>query len=123
MMTGEHPQGAPPPASDDVYAVFVDDLEAARALVERLLGIRLRPHEGLHHGGAYWRWGELGGDSAVIVRWNREFDGDLYAADHPGVRVLLLVEGVQQGAELERAFARSGAPVRLLWRQPWPAGG
>ncbi len=58
----------------DAFIVSADSLEAAKDLVESLLGLTLSAHEGFHMGGLHYR--KVNGRTTYHLYRNRDFEGE-----------------------------------------------
>lgn len=52
--------------SNDLYGLIDKDLEAARRLIEQVLGIRFEGHDSSYLGGVYYRYGAFNAEHFVL---------------------------------------------------------
>lgn len=76
----------------DLYCATADDLDGARALVEKALSIELRRHESMYWGGKYYLAKATAfGDVAVRSNFN-SFTGALNKREFPDCRFIVYVD-------------------------------
>ncbi len=100
----------------DLYGFTHNDLEGARILVERALGIRFVPHESSFIGDYYLF--ETAGEESFKLRSNVDpLDGEPAELDFPDIGVLLYVDGTERAKELEHRLITNIPGLRLLRRE------
>lgn len=98
----------------DTYRADVDDLMAARAMVERASGLRFVLHDSMYWGGDYYlanseEFGE------ISIRWNyNTYSKELNEPDHPSCRIVVSVSKSAQPDALKSRLVENG--LRLLTR-------
>lgn len=102
--------------SDDLYGVMCATLDEARLLIERALGMQLKPHESLYFGGDYYRH-EVPPSETLILRPNLDgIDGECAELDHPQYPFLLYIEGTHRSDSLNARLSIV-AGITLLRRE------
>jgi hypothetical protein len=99
----------------DVYAIPANDLEAARAVIETILGITLLPHNSLYIGEYYL--GKLNDEEYQLRKNLDPMDGEPVDGRFPVTGLLLYVNGTQRAPEIERALLAQMPGVELLSRR------
>ncbi len=102
------------PSTFDTYCAESDDLEGARAQVEKTLSLELVPHESHFWGGDYYltrsdEWGKI----AVRRNFNR-FTGQLTEAEFPDCSILVSVSDAPDPDRMKDRLVAGG--LRFLKR-------
>jgi hypothetical protein len=84
----------------DVIGIVAGDLEAARSLVERRLGIRLAAHSSSYHGGDYYRLGMPGSENFILQRNYDPIEGEWTEAGFKDMPFLLYVNETYRPGEI-----------------------
>lgn len=98
----------------DTYCAGVDDLEAARILVERAIALRFVLHDSMYWGGDYYlASSEEFGEISIRQNYNSYIDG-LNEPDHPNCRIVVSVNRPEEPDALKSRMVAHG--LRLLRR-------
>jgi hypothetical protein len=90
-------------SSYDLYGIACADLEAARAIIEKALGIEFVPHESLYLG-EYYRFG-MSGEENLLIQKNYDSDDDEWREDsHRDQLFLLYVNRTYRPEEFRQAL-------------------
>lgn len=88
----------------DLYGIDVPDLDAARRLVEGILGIRLVAHESGYHNGAYYRLGDVGSEHFILQRNHDTFEDEWTEPDFKEKTFLLYVNETARSEKIATAL-------------------
>ena len=106
----------------DLYGCRLEDLESARAKVERALGVEFKAHESDYQGGDYYRFGSSEGESFLLKRNFDAVEGEWFEdkfKEHP---ILLYVDRTRRPKDIEKRLERSGSLFALLRRETASGG-
>jgi hypothetical protein len=91
-------------STEDLYGLRTDDLEAARVVAERVLGVTLEPRNSSYYGGDYYRKRSDNADD-VILQINNDGEADGWAEpDYREFGVLLRVFSPADGDRYKKAL-------------------
>lgn len=109
----------------DLYGWKSQDLDAARVLVERALGLTLEPRHGSYHGGDYFSK-QLDCQDEIILQINNDNDGEPGAwaeEDYQDFGVLLYLTSMTNSDSYQSAIVCQNSGFVLLERSLFtPAG-
>ena len=98
----------------NLFGVSALELDAARTVVEQVLGAALEAHESEYRGGDYFRL-EKDGAKLVLQANFLEDDGETAEAEYPNADVLLYIDGDASAVDgLAALFAERQDSFRLL---------
>ncbi len=97
----------------DLYGVFADNIEAARSLVERTIGLEFQAHESSYRGGAYFRLYDVGREHFILQRNYDDFEGEWFEQKYREVPFILYVNDTRRSDELREALTAQSS-IRLL---------
>ncbi len=100
----------------DLYGFRQGDLETARMLIEKALGITFVGHESSYVGD-YYRYGEPGGEEFVLQGNRDPQDQSALEGAFMEVGVLLYVNNPEHINEIERKLTGSVPGIELLRRE------
>lgn len=98
----------------NLFGASALDLDAARAVIEQVLGAALEAHESEYRGGDYFRL-EKSGAKLVLQANFLEDDGETAEAEHPDAGVLLYIDGDASAVDgLAALFVERQGSFKLL---------
>jgi len=103
-------------STEDLYGFKDGDLEAARILVEKTLGIELDPRNSSYHGGDYYSKKLESRDEIVLQVNNDGEEGGWADEDYKDFGVLLRLYSPEHGDEYKKVLASSDSGFVLLER-------
>ena len=101
--------------TNDQYGFPESELEAARVVVQRVLGIALTKHHTIYRGEHYACDG-CGAETFLLQANWEALDAELMEEQVPDMRVLLYISGSERATQIERRLTAATA-ARLLARQ------
>ncbi len=105
-------------STEDLYGMNTGDLEAARILVEKTLGVALEPRDSSYHGGAYYSKKTENRDE-ILLQINNDNDGEEGSwayEDYKGFGIILHVYSPEHGDEYKEILASHCCGFVLLER-------
>ncbi len=103
--------------SSDLYSIHTASLSDARAQVEASLGLTLKEHESLYHGGVYYRLGDMGEEHFLVERNLDPLDDEAAELDFAQHSFLLRVNETPRAAQVQTLLQTHGG-FTLLRRIP-----
>jgi len=103
-------------STEDLYGFKAGDLEAARILVEKTLGIELEPRNSSYHGGDYYSKKLESRDEIVLQVNNDGEEGGWAEEDYKDFGVLLRLYSPEHGDEYKKVLTSSDSGFVLLER-------
>ena len=101
----------------DLYGCRLEDLESARAEVERALGIELKAHESEFHGGDIYRSGSSARESFLLKRNFDAVESEWFEDKFKEYPILLYVDRTHRPEEIEKRLETKGSEFALLRRE------
>lgn len=97
----------------DLYGVFVNSIEEARSLVERVIGLEFHLHESSYRGGDYFRLHDVGREHFILQRNYDKFEREWFEQEYREAPFILYVNDTQRSDELHEVL--TALPnIRLL---------
>jgi len=106
----------------DLYGCRLEDLDSARAKVERALDVELKAHYSDYEGGDYYRFDSSTGESFVLKRNFDAVEGEWFEDKFKEYPILLYVDRSHRPEEIEKRLERSGSLFALLRRKTASGG-
>lgn len=98
--------------SYDLYGIKKLNLQTARSIIERALGISFQTHESSWRGGEYFRCGAKGEESFVL-QLNMCDDDEPAEIDFPQYLILLYIEDTIRSDEIQALITNQGEEFEL----------